>query len=513
MSNIRTKVMAIPLALLLITVILSYTNMESFLNVTSAINNWMLSKLSWLFSGGALLMLTTLLIIYLSPLGKKRIGGENSTPLLSKWRWASIAVCTTTAAGMLFWGTAEPLYHLYGPPDSLNIEPNSVASATFALSTMFMHWSIIPFSIYALPALAFALALYNRSGNFSLGSSIEPLFGKNKAEHIGNVVDSLAMLALVAGMAASLGTGALVLSSGLSNITDLADNVILLGIVIFIIMISFIASSISGIEKGIARLSSLNAVLFVAIAIIAFIFGPSTKIVSGAVTALGEYITTFLPRSLGTVYDSDDTWPLSWTVFYWTNWLSWAPITALFLGKIARGYTVREFIVINLAVPAIFSIIWMSIFSGTILTIDMQKSGFYYQIMSEGGPGAVIYALLDQLPGGHFLILGFIFIVYLAYVTAADSNTEAISSLCLKKQDDNNQINRQRNVLKILFGTLIATVAWIMTGFIGIDGIKMLSNLGGFPAIIVVLLMNFSLFIWVYNSFLENKAKHIIQKN
>ncbi|MDG3086205.1 BCCT family transporter [Vibrio hannami] len=502
---LRLKVFIPPLVILLFAVCASFINLDVFLSYTTAINNWILDNFSWLFSGGSLLMVLTLLVVFISPLGKWRLGGETAQPLLTKWRWGSITICTTTAAGMLFWGTAEPLYHLYSPPVSLNLEPASAESARFALSTMFMHWSITPFAIYAVPALAFALAFYNNNGNFSLSSAIEPVLGKKASANFGGVIDSLAMFALVAGMASSLGTGALVLASGISKVTGIGNNIVLLGVVIFAIMICFVASSVSGLQKGIARLSSVNTLVFVAIAILAFVFGPTASIVEGASIAFIDYMTNYIPRSLSLSFSSDDKWPQWWTVFYWANWLAWAPVVALFLGKIARGYTVRQFIIINWFVPASFSIIWMAIFSGTILELDQSQNGYFWNILQESGPGAVIYGLLEQLPGGTFLVTLFIGVVFLAYVTAADSNTEAISELCIGKSVSEEDSLPAKRRLKVLWGALIASIAWIMTGFSGVDGIKMMSNLGGFPALVVVILMTLALSKWIWLSMPSHK--------
>lgn len=500
-SQLRYKVFIPPFLILITAVLASFVNLESFLTVTTAINGWILDTFGWLFSAGAFFMVVTCVVVFFSPLGKVTIGGNNAKPLLNKWRWGSITICTTTAAGMLFWATAEPLFHLYSPPESLGITPGSREAAEFSLSTMYMHWSFTPFVLYAVPALSFALAFYNLSQRFSISASLQPLFGRRCSQSVGGIVDSISMFALVAGMASSLGTGALVLSSGISNITGLLDGAFLLGIVIALIMVSFVASSVSGLHKGIARLSALNTVIFALIALIAFIFGPTQTIVTNGAHALVDYTSEFITRSFSLNLDPSDNWDKSWTVFYWANWLAWAPIVALFLGKIAKGHTVRAFIVVNIVIPASFSLVWMAIFSGMILELDLSQNGAFYAILNENGAGAVVYSLLEQLPASRVLIGMFIFIAFLAYVTAADSNTEAISSLCLDRQGISEESNPLKSKLKILWGSIIALIAWFMTAFSGIDGIKMMSNLGGLPALFVVLAMNASLIIWVVKSY------------
>ncbi|HAS6189707.1 BCCT family transporter [Vibrio parahaemolyticus] len=499
-SQLRYKVFIPPFLLLITAVLASFFNLEGFLALTTTINNWILDTFDWLFSAGAFFMVITCIAVFFSPLGKVIIGGKDAKPLLSKWRWGSITICTTTAAGMLFWATAEPLFHLYSPPESLGITPGSKEAAEFSLSTMYMHWSFTPFVIYTVPALSFALAFYNLSQRFSISASLQPLFGRRCSQSVGGVVDSISMFALVAGMASSLGTGALVLASGVSNVTGLPNGSILLGTVIALIMICFVASSVSGLQKGIARLSAVNTTIFALIAIIAFIFGPTQTIIVNGANAFADYATEFVSRSLSLNLDAGDDWAKSWTVFYWANWLAWAPIVALFLGKIARGHSVRVFIVVNMIIPASFSLIWMAIFSGMILELDMTQNGMFYNILNESGEGAVVYGLLNQLPGPTILTGLFIFIAFLAYVTAADSNTEAISSLCIEAQGTSEESSPLKSKLKILWGSIIAIIAWFMTAFSGIDGVKMMSNLGGLPALFVVLAMNASLLVWAMKS-------------
>ncbi|MBR9786654.1 MAG: BCCT family transporter [Vibrionaceae bacterium] len=500
-SQLRYKVFIPPFLLLITAVLASFFNLESFLTVTTAINNWILDTFDWLFSAGAFFMVVTCIVVFFSPLGKVTIGGNNAKPLLSKWRWGSITICTTTAAGMLFWATAEPLFHLYSPPKSLGIAPGSREAAEFSLSTMYMHWSFTPFVIYAIPALSFALAFYNLTQRFSISASLQPLFGRRCSQSIGGIVDSISMFALVAGMASSLGTGALVLASGVSNVTGLPNGSLLLGAVIALIVVSFVASSVSGLQKGIARLSAVNTTIFALIAIIALIFGPTQTIIVNGANAFADYATEFVARSLSLNLEPGDDWAKSWTVFYWANWLAWAPIVALFLGKIAKGHTVRAFIIVNMIIPASFSLIWMAIFSGMILELDLNQDGIFYALLNESGAGAVVYGLLDQLPAPTILTGLFIFIAFLAYVTAADSNTEAISSLCIETPNNSDETTPLKSKLKILWGGIIAVIAWFMTAFSGIDGIKMMSNLGGLPALFVVLAMNASLLIWIVKSY------------
>ncbi|OIN07418.1 BCCT family transporter [Oceanisphaera psychrotolerans] len=496
-NKIKPLVFWPPFLLLMAAVMMSFADLDAFLGATSAINSWILDHFSWLFSLGTLLMVATCVWVFFSPLGKVRIGGEDATPLISRWRWFSIALCTTVAIGILFWATAEPMYHLHSPPASLGLEPGSADAAQFAISTMFLHWSFTPYAIYTVPALMFALAHYNLGKPFSLGSALSPLFGDRMLGKPGHLIDALALYALVAGMSASLGTGVLTLAGGLDNMLSIGTGPVVLGAITLLVVVSFILSAASGLKKGIAMLSSLNTRIFFLICGFVFVCGPTTWILSIGVEGLGVYLGNFIEKSLFTGAASGDQWPQWWTIFYWANWLAWAPITALFLGKISRGYTVREFLVINMMLPALFACVWMSIFSGTALSMDMNGDGLLNKALQATGAESVVYTMLDNLPLAGITAAVFIFVSFLSYVTAADSNTEAMSNLCSEDSEaslsDDTQAHGASLKLKLIWGGTIGFVAWVMTSFAGVDGIKMMSNLGGLPALLIVLGCNAAL--------------------
>ncbi|MBL4839122.1 MAG: BCCT family transporter, partial [Kordiimonadaceae bacterium] len=233
-----------------------------------------------------------------------------------------------------------------------------------------------------------------------------------------------------------------------------------------------------------------------------FVTGPSLYMLSIGWEGLQQYIQEFLPRSLGVGAQHDEAWAQSWTVFYWANWLAWAPITALFLGRIARGYTVRQFILVNLIAPSLFALVWMSIFGGAALHIDTNGGGVLSAALKANGAESIAYDVLAQYPLSSLLMVSFILLSFISYVTAADSNTSAIASVCLKdanatelKNKDPEREGRTNTRLKVLIAIFIGAAAWVMTAFSGIDGVKMMSNLGGLPALVLVLLMNVALIL------------------
>lgn len=496
LPNIRQRVFWPPFTLLIVAVVYSFYNITDFLSVMTQINNWILIQFDWLFSYATLFLLLSLIVVYFSPLGKIKIGGSAAQPLLSKWRWFSITLCTTLATGILFWSVAEPMYHLYSPPDSLNLLVKTKDVQDFTMATMFMHWSFSPYAIYCVPSLVFALCYHNLNKPFTIGTSLDPAIGKSLVKRGSGVIDSIALFALVAGMSASLGTGILVLSGGIEAELNIPNGKLLMAIVTLVVVVTFVLSAVSGLQKGMARLSSLNAQVFVFFCLFVFVFGPTSFILANGVDGLIEYGKSFVARSVNQLTAPDDDWSRSWTIFYFANWYAWAPVAALFLGRIARGYTVKQFIQVNLVLPSCCAIVWMSTLSGAAIHFDQKSDGALRDSLLNTGPESVIYTLFDNLPLASFMTLALIGITFISFVTAADSNTDAMSRLCTKSDDHSQKETTNTSIkMKLVWGTTIGIIAWVMVSFASVDGIKMMTSLGGLPALLIIILTNVSLFV------------------
>ncbi len=497
-KTIRPLVFFPTFVILVGALVFSLVNLNLFTHYTKIANNFILSHFSWLFSVGSFYLLILITITYFSKLGDIKIGGKDATPKLSKPRWFMIVLCTTLAVGVLFWTTAEPLYHLHMPPKSWDIEANSPNAVLFAFSAMFLHWGPTPYAIYAVPALIFALVFYNLKLPYSISSSLRPVFGKYVTGRMGDVIDALALYSLVVGMSSSLGTGALTLLGGVGQFVALEKNAVSLGFFVAIIVITFVLSAAQGLIKGIARMSMVNFWLLIALFVFTLLFGPTLYILGIGIEGLGTFLQNFLRLSLFTGQAANDPWPQSWSVFYWAVWFAWAPITAMFLGKIARGYTVKEFIKVNVVFPSLFILLWVSVFAGSAIFMDQSSGGDLYAVLNQGGIEQLLYHIFGDMPLSGLTSLMLVFIAFISYVTAADSSTDAIGDLCIEdfNADTKDGVGLP---IKILWGTLIGLVAWIMVSTVGVAGIKSLSNLGGLPATIIILCCSLTLIKWLGN--------------
>lgn len=498
MTDLRRLVTFAPMSLLLLGVAASLVDLQAFQSAMTRANTWILANFSAAFNWGSFAFVLTVAWAWFSPLGKVRIGGAHALPLLGRWNWFAITLCTTIAIGILFWATAEPLYHYHEPPALGGVLPASEESRRFALSTLFMHWSVTPYAIYTVPSLAFALAYHNLGKKYSLAAPVSLVLGKFTKGRVTDLIDAIALFSLVAGIAASLGVGILSISSGLATSFGWESSSALLGFVALSIVLAFMVSSVSGLMRGIRVLSDWNARFFFLLCAVLLVVGPTREIFASGAQGFVDYVRDFLPRSAGQGALGDEVWARSWTTFYWANWLAWAPVTAMFLGRIARGYTVREFITFNLVLPSAFAIVWMSIFGVSAIEFD-DAGGALYAALKQDGPERVIYQLFDVLPLSGVWSIAFVLLSFICFVTAADSNTEAIAGIC-QRDDKHQSITEEEKRpttlrLKVAWASLIGATAWIMVTFSGVDGVRMLSNLGGLPALFIVGLMNIALIL------------------
>ena len=505
-----------PFLLLIAAVVLNFTNQQWFSSVTNAANRWVLNHFGFLFLSVGAACLILCVVVCFSPFGSVRLGGKGAKPLLKMWNWFAITVCTTIAVGILLWSTSEPIKHLVSPPASKQLEPGGAAASRFAMEAVYLHWTFTPYAIYAVASLMFAFTYYNMRKPYSLGSPIAPLIGDRLAQKSGNLIDAICLYSLVAGMAASLGSGILVLADGLHQLIPDVDSksAVVRGAIAVVIIATFIVSSATGLMKGIRILSSINTYALMALAVFVLIFGPTAFIFSFGFETFSSFLLNFFSVNLFTFsdflaapeLDADGNpvtaWATQWTIFYWAVWMAWTPITACFLGQIAYGRTVREFMLVNFLLPALFGAAWMAIFSGSSLFLEMESEAGFAALLEPDAAGKtyperVAYALFGYLPLTIGLVIFYVASSFICFVTSADSNTTAMAAISSSGITPEN--SEGGLAVKIAWGATVGLVAWVMITFADIEGIKIISTLGGFPAAILLILVLGSLVKVLFN--------------
>jgi choline-glycine betaine transporter len=492
-KKIRWVVFLPPWIIAIAISILNLTNYNAFIAVMNATVGWILKYFSWLFSLTTCMVLALVGIAYFSPIKNVRFGGSGSKPLVSYPNFVVIVLCTIMGSGLMLWASAEPLIHMHSPPANIIAGAGSGDAILWGMENILLEWTFTPMALYSLPTILFAFVFYNMKKPFTVGSMLTLKFGEetlsatSTTTKIDAVVDNVCLFALTMGMAASLGTGILLVAGGLEEVTNgaILSNPNVWSICGLVFVVVFVGSASSGLTKGIQFLSKINSWFYFILGIFVFLAGPTIYILDLCIESFGAYISDFFKISLWTSAAWADGWSTLWPIFYWCVWLAWMPISVVFLGRIARGYTVRETLNVVFIIPSVFSVLWLVIFSGTAINFDLAGLGIY-DAMQKGGTAAATYAVLENLPLPVITIPLFLITAFLAYVTSAGANTNAIAGLCTSGLTPND--SESPVILKIVWGITIGTLCIIVLGAYDIEGIKLLSYLGGFPIVFMMII-------------------------
>ncbi|WP_197409294.1 MULTISPECIES: BCCT family transporter [Microbulbifer] len=483
---------------ILLVLAITIVDERHFIAITSAINAAIIEHLSALFLYSALGLLVLCVCVLFSPFARTRIGGVDATPIYSPFRWFAVSLTTVIAMGILFWAVAEPVVHFNEPPSFSGLQPGSEGARTFALAATFVHWTLAPYAIYTIAGLTFALGFYNFGHDFSVGTLLRPLLGNHLRARVAESIDGLVLFAVVVGMSAVLSAGLLLIGDGLDFLFAIPGSpTVYASTAMFIVAVALLSAG-SGLRRGIQILARINTVLFLVLMFYLFAAGPTAFLLEQGARSLADFLGNFFSRQLLLAEPPESHWSGWWTTAFYASWFAWAPLSCLFLGKIARGYTVRQFILVNLFLPSVFGVLWFTVFGGAALFFDGQSGGDMYAVYRESGLAAMAYRLFEFLPGSTLLGVVFIFGCFISFITATDSNTDAIGGLCMQSVTAEHMGSPFG--VKLLWGTVIGIVGWCSATFLGADGIKMLSNLAGLPGVLIILGAGMSLVVMMWRS-------------
>lgn len=486
MRKIKPLVFLPPFLLCAAFVVLQRTNEKQFIKTLTDAFNAVAGTWGWLVSLLSFAMLVLCVVIYASSFGRTVLGGPKAKKFLTTWQMFAVVLTTNIATGILFWGVFEPAWHLSHP--SGGITPNSPEAAQFAISTVYLHWTLTPYAFGSMVGLMFAFAYYNMKRPFSLGAPLAPLLGRYGDGKVGQVIDAICLYCLVAGLTSALAGSALLMGGGINKMLNIAGKPsdLMLGIIIAAIMGTSVVAAISGITKGIRWIANANTAFLIGFLALVLILGPTRFILDLAVEGLGQFLGQYFQKVLNTGAAHQDPWPHGWTQMYFSAFFAWAPIMGVFLGRIAYGYTVRAFLFFNVLLPSIFTGIWMAVICGAVVHMDMIEHVGLAAQLDSNDPSKVLYAFLGRLPFGQILVPILLITAFLSFVTTADGNTDTMSNISSKGISPEHTESSMS--VKIAWGSLMGVFCYIMlTAFNKLDGIKMLANLGGFPALFLCL--------------------------
>ncbi|WP_017584931.1 BCCT family transporter [Nocardiopsis ganjiahuensis] len=508
-------------------VVLGIAFTQPLLDGASAARDWIGSQLGWFYVLATTFFLGSAVFLMLSRFGKIRLGPDDSRPEFGNLAWFAMLFTTGMGIGLVFWGVAEPVTHLHEPRDSAQApivvaeDPEGVAqteeasgveltrivleggeeavlqpeAASSALASSFFHWSFHPWAIYIALGLSLGYFAFRKGLPLRPASALYPLLGDKAFGWPGNLVDILAVFGTIFGLATSLGLGTLQINGGLSQVFGMANNSWTHAAIIIVITGIALFSVLSGIDKGIRRLSVIN--LWLAFALLAFVFavGPKLWIVSSMLTGAGDYLGSLVPWSLsfpsplvdGTAAD----FTTGWSVFYWGWWISWAPFVGVFLARISYGRTIREFVLGALFAPVVVSILWFGVFGG---------SGLYYELFGEGGftegdEAQAAYHLLEALPLAPAVAVAasvlLVLVVTIFFVTSSDSGSLVVDTLT--NGGDTKPVKLQRAFWAVSEGG-VTLVLLVLGGASALDALQAASVVTGLPFAVILVFMLWGLF-------------------
>lgn len=419
--------------------------------------------------------------------GNLKIGGAEAKPEFTKFAWYAMLLSAGMGIGLLFWSVAEPISHLSAPsPMFGNLAPGSAEAAQAAMATTFFHWGIHPWAIYAIVGLALAFFAYNRGLPLTIRSVFYPIIGNKIYGFWGNLIDVLSVLATLTGLATSLGLGVSQVNAGLNHLFGISISIpVQVGLIIGITALATI-SVVIGLDGGVKRLSEINMVLAGIFLLFILIAGPTIYILSGFTQNLGYYLSNFIEMSTWTETFRDTNWQSAWTIFYWAWWISWSPFVGMFIARISKGRTVREFILGVMLIPSLLSFFWMSVFGGTATFLESNGLASIISAV-EVDESLALFAMLDALPVSSILSVVGIILVTVFFVTSSDSGSLVVDHLTSGGKLDSPV--PQRVFWAVMEGVVAATL--LIGG--GLTALQTASVITGLPFAIILLIMIYSL--------------------
>lgn len=469
----------VSLVLIAVMAIWSVAFNDSFTKVSNVAFQFLTTDFGWLYLLAMIVFLVFVVYIAFGRYGTIRLGADDSRPEYSNISWFGLLFGCGMGVGLVFWGVAEPLTHYLYPQ---GVESATPEAADFAMSSFFMHWGILPWANYAVIGLALAYFMFRKKKKGLVSSILEPLIGERLANGwLGKIVDILAVFATVAGVVTSLGLGTLQLNAGFNNLFGVPVNLAVQIVIIIVVSVIYISSAASGIGKGIKIISDVNLYVAIGLMLVCFLVGPKIETLNSFVNGMGQYIGNFVPDALNVNSYGENNWLGSWRLFYWAWFIAWAPFVGVFIARISKGRTIREFILGVVLVPAIASCIWGTIFGS--LGINLGEKGILaIEKLKEAvvAPEVGLFVVLQEYPLGFILSIVAIISLCAFFITSANSGVYVLSMLTT-----DGDINPPNNK-KILWGIIqsVMAIGLLMAG--GLKPLQTISLAAAFPFIFIM---------------------------
>ena len=441
-----------------------------------------------LFMWSANIFVVFCILLIISPYGKIRLGGDDAKADHSRLSWIAMLFAAGMGIGLMFWGVAEPVAYYTGWYETpLNVAANTPEAAQLALGATMFHWGLHPWAIYGVVALSLSFFAYNKGLPLSIRSVFYPILGDRTWGWPGHIIDIFAVIATLFGLATSLGLGAQQAAGGFQHVFGIEADLSLQITIIVVVTMLAVISVVRGIEGGVKVISNIN--MLIAVALVVFVALVTFAVSMGTIpTTVMGYITNIIPLS-NPIGREDEAWMHGWTVFYWAWWISWSPFVGMFIARISRGRTVREFLTAVLIIPTSVTILWMSVFGGVAIGQVINNVGI---LGSEGLTEVplAMFQMFDALPLGNLLSMLAVLLVLVFFITSSDSGSLVIDSITAGGKID--APIPQRIFWATIEGAIAAVLLWV-GGTEAIQALQAGAISTGLPFTIILLIMCVSL--------------------
>jgi choline/carnitine/betaine transport len=443
---------------------------------------WVMGNTGWLFVLTSSAFVVFVIWLAASRYGNIPLGRDDEEPEFRTISWIAMMFSAGMGIGLMFYGVAEPISHLAAPPPGTG-EAGNADAVQNAMATTLFHWTLHPWALYAMVGLAIAYGVYRKGRVQLISAAFEPLLGKRANGGLGKAIDIFAIFATLFGSATSLGLGALQIRTGLEIVGGIGKtgNAVLIGI-IALLTAAFVVSAVSGVAKGIQWLSNTNMVLAVVLALFLFVAGPTIFMLDLIPTSIGSYVQTLPAMSARTGAEGADTqaWLEGWTIFYWAWWLSWTPFVGMFIARISRGRTIRQFVTGVLFVPSLVSVVWFAVMGGAAM--DLQLNGV--DIAGAGGLESQLFTTLDAFPLATVTSVLVMVLVAIFFISGADAASIVMGTLSQKGTQHPSR------PIVIFWGVATGASAAVMLlvgGADALSGLQTITIVAALPFVVVMI--------------------------
>lgn len=447
--------------------------------LSSAFMAWVSQYFGWLYILSVVAFIGFCMWIATSKYGKVKLGKDDDKPEFSTFSWYAMLFCGSTGIGLVFWSIAEPLSHYATPP--VGIEPGSINAIDFSIRTCYLHWGITQWACFAVVGLGIAYFQFRKSKNALLSNLLTPLVGEKLTQGwFGKFIDGFAVVVSFAGIATSLGLGVSQICGGLEHLFGIPKTSETILIIIILVTLVFIISAITGVYRGIKILSNVNTNLALALLAIAFIVGPKITILNNLTNSVGQHIQFFCKDVFMTNAFGDNEWVMNWRVFYYAWFVAWAPFVGMFVARISKGRTIREFIMGVVLVPTLFTIVWLAVFSAIALsTVQGWDLEDVQQLIVS--PETTVFVVFEHYPHSKIISMMIVLLLAIFFITSADSATYSLSVMTSKG------IINPPTYKKVVWGIVVATIAYVLLSAGSLKPLQTISIAATLPFLIVMI--------------------------